>query len=790
MARRRSYSGGLVPGFLLGVLLACNSNPQAQRQRLVALGDGHFEHQRYEEASILYRKALLVDRRFAPAYYRLGLADLALGRRAGAEEAFRRAFELDPGNLDAFRQLAELHFVSLASPAPVSRQATLDSLISLHRQAEQRHPDTAEVLLVKGQILAYQGAAEEALSLFRRVYERMPDDTAAVLGLSASLVQNGLPDEARSVAEKLLARDPTAGPVYDFLYLLHARSGRREAAEAVLGTKCRNIPENTGNWISLASHYRAMGKEQEADGIVQRLLADTKRYPDAPRLAGDYYLRFGHPETALQLYRLGVEEDAGKQKEHDYGIVRAQLSQGDFAAAALAVDRLLEADPDDAPAIGLRGLLRLHRGRPEELAGAAQDLKASLAAQPDNYLLRYYYGQALLAGADPANAEREFRESLRTNQDFLPARIALAELLLSRGEYIPAEREAKEILAEFPFDPRARLAAAEAYLGLERYEQARGELAQLPAAGPYGRRARFLLAKADVAEGRTAEAARGFRELLEATPVDRNALGALVELELSQGRPRAALECVRRALEREPSNVDLRLAAGRLSMALKREAEAAALLEEVVKEHPRHGQAHAYLAELRERQGNHEAALKHLREAMQAQPPAPTAFLAFGAALAARREYDQARPYLERAVELAPENAAAHASLASVLAELGSDLDTALRHAERAVAREPDNPDFADTLAYVYLRRRLYPDAITILRKIVARRPDRDDYQYHLGLALYESGELAGARRHLSAAQGERLSETQRVHVRRLLSEITQASATPRLSTAPAGRRP
>ena len=790
MARRRPYSGGLVPGFLLGVLLACNSNPEAQRQRLLSLGDDHFQRKQYEEASILYRKAILVDRRFAPAYYRLGLADQELGRRGGAAEAFLRAFELDPDNLDAFRQLAELHFVSLASPTPVNRQATLDSLISLHRQAEQRHPDTPEVLLVKGQIMAYQGAAEEALSLFRRVYQRMPADTAAVLGLSASLVQNGLPDEARSIAEKLLAHDPTAGPAYDFLYLLHARHGRREAAEAVLGAKCRNIPENTGNWISLASHYRAMGKEKEADGIVQRLLADTKRHPDARRLAGDYYLRFGHTETALQLYCLGSEEDAGKQKEYHYGIVRAQLSKGDFAAAALEVDRLLAADPDDAPAIGLRGLLRLHRGRPEELAGAAQDLKASLAAQPENYVLRYHYGQALFAGADPANAEREFRESLRTNQDFLPARHALVELLLSRGEYIPAEREAKEILAEFPFDPRARLGAAEAYLGLQRHQQARRELEQLPAAGLYGRRAGFLLAKADLAEGRTGEAARGFRALLDATPVDMDALRALVELELSQGRPQAALDCVRQALAREPSNVDLRLAAGRLSMTLKREAEAAALLEEVVKEHPRHGPAHAYLAELRERQGNHEAARKHLREAMQAQPPVPVAFLAFGAALAARRKYEEARPYLERAVELAPESAAARNKLASVLAELGSDLDTALNHAERAVAREPDNSDFADTLACVYLRRRLYPDAITILGKIVARHPDRGDYQYHLGLALYESGELTGARRHLSAAQGERLSETQRVHVRRLLSEIMQASATPRLSTSPGGRRP
>src|SRR5271157_3145770 len=82
---------------LLVLLVSCSRDPQS----LVATGNKYFDRGKYKEASIMYRRALQKDRKWADAWYRLGLVDATLGQWGEALSAYQRAVELNPRNTDA-----------------------------------------------------------------------------------------------------------------------------------------------------------------------------------------------------------------------------------------------------------------------------------------------------------------------------------------------------------------------------------------------------------------------------------------------------------------------------------------------------------------------------------------------------------------------------------------------------------------------------------------------------------------------------------------------------------------
>ena len=83
-------------------LISCNRDPNYLKEKYLQSGIKYFDHERYRDASIMFRKSIEADRKFGPAYYRLALTDLKQGQVPNAVQAFRRAHELlKPGTDDA-----------------------------------------------------------------------------------------------------------------------------------------------------------------------------------------------------------------------------------------------------------------------------------------------------------------------------------------------------------------------------------------------------------------------------------------------------------------------------------------------------------------------------------------------------------------------------------------------------------------------------------------------------------------------------------------------------------------
>jgi len=121
---------------------------------------------KYALAAQAYRDILAKNPRATIAWTNLGNAEMRLGRNPAAEEAFRKAIELDPESADALNNLAWLLFEEkrIAEAEPFARKA-----------AGTHAPDAWMRLDTLARILAARGACDEAQTTFRQAIDSVPD---------------------------------------------------------------------------------------------------------------------------------------------------------------------------------------------------------------------------------------------------------------------------------------------------------------------------------------------------------------------------------------------------------------------------------------------------------------------------------------------------------------------------------------------------------------------------------------------------------------------------------------
>lgn len=133
------------------------------------------EQGKFALASQAYREILAKDPRSLLAWTNLGNAEMRLDRKPAAEEAFRKALEIDPDSADTLNNLAWLLF----------EEKRMDEAEPLARKAvSTKAPDPWIRLDTLARILAARGACEEAARTFRQAIVAVPEsrkeDRAAV----------------------------------------------------------------------------------------------------------------------------------------------------------------------------------------------------------------------------------------------------------------------------------------------------------------------------------------------------------------------------------------------------------------------------------------------------------------------------------------------------------------------------------------------------------------------------------------------------------------------------------
>lgn len=135
---------------------------------------------------------------------------------------------------------------------------------------------------------------------------------------------------------------------------------------------------------------------------------------------------------------------------------------------------------------------------------------------------------------------------------------------------------------------------------------------------------------------------------------------------------------------------------------------------------------------------NHfEQALAHLQNSIYFHPPMEDAraYLDFGAIAGRAREFNQAKQYLEKAIQINPDSAAAYTYLGGVLIESDRNYDSAMTFLSKAIEMEPVNDVAHDYMGTALFNQGRYPEAAKQFQTAVGINPSNKEAQGHLALA-------------------------------------------------------
>lgn len=569
--------------------------------------------------------------------------------------------------------------------------------------------------------------------------------------------------------------------------------------------------------------------------LLAKLAAGEARYDDA--LAHlDKVLAKSPDNPVLRYERAMILIDAGRPERAESELRAVVTQNPDFYDANRVLGRLLlDRGGSDRARVeeALRYLHAAFKASPDDLSSgiavshilttlgrldeAERILAAMVERSPDQRALNYQYAQVLTRLGRASEARQYLERSVAADPTFGPAIAQLLELYQQQSEWAKGAALLQPLIDEEPLNLEMQRQQAFFYLRAGDARNARDRFQALVQADPKDLRSLFYLAEALNDLELYGEAEPLFRELMKTDPRDADVLagfalslsgqkkwdeataafqqmltigtlpdhlGALARtqlayVDLQKGNQDAAIETAKTILVfRDRPNAQAINIALEAMKRQKKNAEAVALLEPLVRTFPEDPFVNARYIEALTRAGQKGKAAQHAAaqtkvgtrntiaaaEAyLQAEDPAAAVALIKAAWAAKPEEIDlqfQLGSLYERAgnlkaaedtflalLEKHPDHTPSLNYLGYMWAESGKNLDRAHEMLVRAVGKEPANGAYVDSLGWVYFRLGNLELAEKYLTDAANLLPRDATVHEHLGDVLAKRGDMERALR-------------------------------------------
>lgn len=662
------------------------------------LGDVLAELGRCEAAIPVLQEALAQagSDKYAGISLAVQLGDCAsrAGEATMAEDAFRRALELDPTNLIAISGLAE-------SAWSLGKR---DEAIAIIESASDR---LAEEAASRGEGGRGGGDAEQRLDwLATRARWKAAHDRP-----------DALDDARKALALAESAGTPRQKALMGAL-VAEAHLGRGQLAEAVQAARqaVSQDPSHEASLITLLNASWAGGDRAAVRELVDALEKKASGASWFSRVARWEASR-GFDADARRHARRAIESfqgPPGSRAEFEVEVGGALLVAGRPEDAEVLAREAAAIRPwdDDAPFLQAEALTELGRG-----ADADAVIRAHVEARgEDPWLLERWSG---------------FEQSRRRGTEA----VAKAERALTLLSQAGAHRSARA---------RLEMRLGEALLGARRpAEAARAFRSACSASEPAPGDRLASLARALNLAGEPAEALAVVDQALSRAPDDDALLGEKGRILLALGRFDEGASVLRGLLDAPRALAGRH---GQVALAFSeasRHDEASRVAAEALAKHPRHVGLLLAAARVSEAAGRREEAESRFRAALALEPDSPIVLNALGYSLADWNvKLDEAQRLLRRAVEARPHEAAYLDSLGWAMHRLGKH-DESVLHLEAALARDRD-PVILAHLGHVRVAQNRPSEARSLFEEALAA--GLDDGEEEARRALEDLARRGGVR--------------------------------------------
>ena len=308
--------------------------------RVLNDGKAQLANGEYEQAEVLFKKALGMDPTFSPAMLELARINLRFGKMKNTQEFLRQAIDIDPENQeyrDEFDRINEINTL-MSDASRYMSDSDFDNAFESYRIVLEKFPFFSEAAFSKGLVRYREKKLDEAVIHFKKALEINPYHEKARTAMD-NVTKKAFNDGNRSYKrgdldgaiesyQKVLDFDDSFYQAHYQIGVIEAKMGNRDRAIEHYESSLSINPDFYKGWFALGLSKKSNGDNMGAISAFNSAVEVYPAYDKAYGAMGEIYFNEKNYEKAIEVLNTSVQVNPNYSKGYStLGVVYIEMEE-------------------------------------------------------------------------------------------------------------------------------------------------------------------------------------------------------------------------------------------------------------------------------------------------------------------------------------------------------------------------------------------------------------------------------------------------------------------------------
>lgn len=750
-----------------------------------------------DKARIELKNVLQIDPKDAQAYFQLGNVFELQKNYQKAFGHYKKAAELDPANFEVHAKIGRYYLVL---------GGDIDRAIEKRDLILGKDNANTDGLLLKASILIKQKDETGAKKISQDIFSRNPSHVQNTLFLSSLYLKDKEYDDSINILKSCSKENPENRTLRNMLANVYLQAGKHDLAKNEYKGILEKNPEVFSNHLKLALFYKDIGDsdmaenvlrkavEEDADDVKRKmtlvefiqqtkgnqnaidelkgLIANNKNIGELRLSLAKFYIAEKKLDDAEKVYERAVldfsEDSVGIESR--VRLANIYVKKENIEAATNIIEDAVKISPNDPQVNFVKAKLQLVNKNYE---GAIISLRTVVKDDAENIDAYFLLSAAHIKNGEKQQASEIINRAYANNQTNTKALSALARYHANYKNSAELEKVVEKYYSIEPGNYEVLSYKSSLLNERKMFSEAKPFALRMIELHPdlpngYIQSVPFLLS-----ENKKNEAIILLEDGYVKTKENPRILEILVSFYVGQKEFDKAINKVQSAIGKNGEIAELHMLLAKVQLSSKKIEAAKTSLLKASSIKPDWNEPYSMIASIYMADKQNQKAINILQKGLSELKSDLKLSLGLAKIYESLSDFSSAISEYEKAYEKYNNNVILVNNLAALLSEHRTDEKSLKRAKELAdKLKNSDQAVILDTVGWVYYKTGAYVEAVNILKTVVEKSPDAAVFNYHLGMALYKTGDEAAAKTYLTNALANNSNfsgkEDAKVHLQKL----------------------